>query len=374
MAATGSTTTAATRQEGEAKRLIEGVRGLGERIRDNAEQIEAVRRVPAEIVDELAALGVFRMVAPGPGQADPVTFVGVCEELAYADGSTGWIAGIAGATSVVMGYLGPDVADRMLADPKFLIAGVAAPVGLATPCDGGYRVRGRWSFASGCEHATWLVGGCRVPGDRPVRRMMIMPAAAMSIHDNWDVAGLRGTGSHDIEADDVFVPQEHSFSLADPHEGFPVMSQLALGLGAVPLGIARAAIGEFIALAQVKNDPMTGQSLAGKGWARAAVAEAESLRASALAYLLSEAAKPDPRGVDDVARLRLAIATAARSAARAVDLMYDAAGGASLYTSSPLQRHFRDVHAATQHAMVGPDLRETVGAVLLGEDVNTARL
>lgn len=355
-------------------KLLHEVQNLGERIRDEAGETEAARRVSAEIVDELAALGVFRMLAPGGGRTDPVTFVRVCEELGYADGSTGWVAMIAGATSVALNYLASPIAAGMLADPRFLIAGVAAPFGVAAPVDGGYRVRGRWPFASGCEHATWLVGGCRVPEGPHAARMMIMPAATMTIHDTWDVAGLRGTGSHDIEAADVFVPAEHSFSLADPRDGFPVLSQLALGIGAVPLGIARAAIGEFSALARAKHDPVTGRSLAGKGWARTAVADAESLRASALAYLLAEAAAPDPRGVDGVARLRLAIATATRNAARAVDLMYDAAGGTSLYTSSPLQRHLRDVHAATQHAMVGPDVRETIGAVLLGEDVDTARL
>jgi alkylation response protein AidB-like acyl-CoA dehydrogenase len=167
------------------------------------------------------------------------------------------------------------------------------------------------------------------------------------------------------------VPARYSFSLTEPPKslppapmaGIPVLAMLALGVGAVPLGIARAAIDEFTAVARTKGD------LAAKGWARSAVAEAESLRGSGLAYLLSEAA-----AVTSSAELRLAVATASRNAARAVDLMYDAAGGTALYMSSPLQRYRRDVHAATQHAMVGPDIRETIGAVLLGEDVNTARL
>src|SRR5262249_14764705 len=153
-----------------------------------AEETEAVRRVSPEIVDELAALGVFRMLAPGSGRSDPVTFVRVCEELGYADGSTGWVAMIAGATSVALRYLDPQVGAGMLAAPRFFIAGVAAPFGLATPVDGGYRVRGRWPFASGCEHATWLVGGCRVTEGPHAVLMMIMPAATMTIHDNWDVA------------------------------------------------------------------------------------------------------------------------------------------------------------------------------------------
>ncbi|GAB1692945.1 acyl-CoA dehydrogenase family protein [Krasilnikovia sp. M28-CT-15] len=334
-------------------------------------------------MDGLADIGVFRLAAPrGVGGLDvgPVSFARVCEELGYADGSVGWVAMIAAATSMTLAFLEPEVAHAMLADRRFMIAGVAAPFGTATPVGGGYRVRGRWPFASGCEHATWLVGGCRVAGDRPAVRMMIMPAEALTVHDTWDVSGLRGTGSHDIEAGDVFVAEHHSFSLADePRQesavsGLPALSILALGIAAVPLGVARRAIEEFTSLARSKRDPVGGQWLAGKSWVRSAVAEAESLRAAGLAYLLGEVSAAGPRDVTAVARLRLAIATAARNATQAVDLMYEAAGGTSVYASSPLQRHFRDVHAAAQHAMVGPDVRETVGAVLLGEDVNTARL
>ena len=355
--------------------LVDEVRALGERIRSGAADAERDGAVPAETVAQLAELGVFRMLAPaavGGLEADPVLFAEVCEELGYADGSTGWVAMIAAATSLTLAYLEPDVARDMLADPRFVIAGVAAPFGTATPVEGGYRVRGRWPFASGCEHASWLIGGCRHTGGI---RMMVMPAAALTVHRTWDVAGLRATGSHDIEAEDVFVPDEHSFSLAGPTRvGLPVSSLLALGLGAVPLGVARAAIEEFARLAGGKRDPVTGQALAAKGWARSAVVEAEALRGSGLAYLRSAAAARGPRDVTAVARLRLAIATANRNAAGAVDLVYTAAGGTSVYSASPLQRHFRDVHAATQHAMVGADLRETVGAVLLGEDVPTVRL
>jgi alkylation response protein AidB-like acyl-CoA dehydrogenase len=364
-------------------KLLDDVRALAAGIRDRSADIERGRTIPRDIIDDLSGLGVFRLSAPreaGGLEVEPALFAAVCEELGYADGSAGWVAMIAGATGIALAYLEPDVAQDMLADPRFMIAGVAAPFGVATPVDGGYRVRGRWPFASGCQHATWLVGGCRVTGDRPGLRMVIMPAADVTVHDTWDVAGLRGTGSHDIEAGDVFVPDRYSFSLAEPRtgtgalSGFPALSLLAMGIGAVPLGIARAAIDEFTSLATAKRDPVGGQSLAQKAWARSAVAEAESLRAAGLAYLLAEVSAGNPRDLAGRARLRLAIATATRNAARAVDLMYNAAGGTSVYASSPLQRHFRDVHAATQHAMVGPDVTETIGAVLLGEDVPTARL
>jgi alkylation response protein AidB-like acyl-CoA dehydrogenase len=213
----------------------------------------------------------------------------------------------------------------------------------------------------------------------PYPRLAVMAPGDLTIHDTWDVAGLRGTGSHDIEAADVFVPDARVFSLASapvqpgPLYAFPPLGLLALGIGAVSLGIARAAIADFAELARGKRSPVTGEAIAAKPAGRAAIAEAESLRAAGLAYLRAEVTATGV-DADRRARLRLAVLTATRNAARAVDLVYQAAGGSAVYAASPLQRHFRDVHVATQHAMVSTDVLETAGAVLLGESVNTARL
>ncbi|GID98348.1 acyl-CoA dehydrogenase family protein [Amorphoplanes digitatis] len=364
--------------------LIDDIRRLTTEIRALAPRIEQDREVPAYLIDRLAALGVFRLAAPraaGGAEAEPADLVEVCEELGRADGSVGWCAMIGAATGIALGYLPEDTAAELLADPRFLIAGVAAPMGRAVPVDGGHRITGRWPFASACRQATWLVGGVLVAdGTQPPRpRLAIMAPGDLTIHDTWDVAGLRGTGSHDIEAADVFVPDARVFSLAAPpvqpgplYE-FPPLGLLALGIGAVSLGIARAAIADFAELAHGKRNPVTGETIAAKPSVRAAVAEAESLRASGLAYLRAEVAATgaDP---ERRARLRLAVRTATRNAVRAVDLVYQAAGGSAVYAASPLQRHFRDVHVAAQHAMVNTDVLETAGAVLLGESVNTARL
>jgi indole-3-acetate monooxygenase len=360
--------------------LLDDLRKLQPEIRALAPQIERDRAVPATLIDRLATLGVFRLAAPraaGGLEVTPVELAEVCEELGYADGSVGWCSMIGAATGLALGHLPEGIAADLLRDPRFLIAGVAAPMGRATAVDGGYRVTGRWPFASACRQATWLVGGVLLEG--PALRLAIMDPADLTIHDTWDTAGLRGTGSHDIEATDVFVPTERTFSLAEPPTqpgplyAFPPLSLLALGIAAVALGIARAAITDFGDLARAKRNPATGEPLATRPATRTALAEAEALRASGFAYLLSELAVP---GADAPrrARLRLAIATATRNAARAVDLVYHAAGGSAVYTSSPLQRAFRDVHVATQHAMVSTDVLETAGAVLLGEPVTTARL
>ncbi|MFI7596573.1 acyl-CoA dehydrogenase family protein [Actinoplanes sp. NPDC049681] len=360
---------------------IDDIRALSPAIRTMAPLTEQDRGVPPALIEQLAELGVFRLAAPrdcGGLETEPATLVEIFEELGRADGSTGWCAMIGAATSMALGHLPRNTATDLLRDPRFLIAGVAAPLGRATPVDGGYRVSGRWSFASACHHATWLVGGVVTPAGA---RLAVLDAAEVSIHDTWDVAGLRGTGSHDFSADDVFVPAERTFSLAEPPQqtgplyAFPALSLLALGIGAVALGIARAAIEDFSEHARAKRSPLTGEPVAAKPGVRVAVAEATALHGSGLAYLLSSVrtARTDTAGR---AALRLAICTATRNAARAVDLVYNAAGGTAVYDSSPLQRHFRDVHVATQHAMVSGDVTETVGAVLLGlgDTVPTARL
>ncbi|MFI6762900.1 acyl-CoA dehydrogenase family protein [Micromonospora sp. NPDC050417] len=379
--------------------LIDDVRARSARIRALAPQIERDRAMPEDLVDDLIGLGLLRLAAPGAAggvEADPLTMFEVFEELGRADGSVGWCTMIGAATGVTLGYLDETTAAKLLADPRFLIAGVAAPSGRATIVPGGYRVRGRWSFASASRHATHLVGGCVVldetgpvtgPGGMPQVRHVVMPAADLTIHDNWDVVGLAGTGSHDIEAVDVFVPDAYSFSIFGPARQdrplyrFPVFGLLAFGIGAVALGIARAALDEFARVAGEKHDPLTGQPAAGKPMIRATLAEAEGILGAGRAYLVGEiancwrrAAAGEVVPVEQRARLRLAIAYATRSAAHAVDLVYHGGGAASIRSSSPLQRCFRDVHVATQHALVGPEVRELVGGVLLDQPVVTVRL
>ena len=168
-------------------------------------------------MERLAAAGIFRMCVPqayGGGEVDPGTLMSVLETLAHADGSTGWCAMMAANTSVLAGYL-PDAAAREIyGDPAVITGGAFAPSGTAIAGDGGYRVTGRWSFASGCQDCAWLMGGSRVlvdgkprvlPNGTPDIRLMLFPARAAQVHDTWHVAGLSGTGSHDIAVDDVEV-------------------------------------------------------------------------------------------------------------------------------------------------------------------------
>jgi alkylation response protein AidB-like acyl-CoA dehydrogenase len=218
--------------------------------------------------------------------------------------------------------------------------------------------------------------------------MMLVPAADARILDTWTVAGLRGTGSHDMVIEDVFVPGDRSVSIVTDRPrapgalyAFPVFGLLAVGIAAVALGIARGAVDELVRLAREKAPQGSKRTLAERGVVQAEVAQAEALVGSGRAFLddaigvawrAAESAGTIP--IADRARLRLAATHATTSAARATDLVYNAGGGTSVYATSPLQRCFRDVHVATQHAMVAGSTLELAGRVLLGLETDVSQL
>jgi len=380
--------------------LDDAVQALVPEIRVAADRVERDRRVPAELVAAIARAGIFRLCVPrtlGGLEVDPATMVRALEALAAADGATGWSAMIGATSGVASAYL-PDAAAREIyADPETITGGAFAAFGKAIVVDGGYRVTGRWPFASGCEHCTWLMGGAvpidhgtprLLPNGMPDARLMLLPAREFRIIDTWTVAGLRGTGSHDIAVDDAFVPAGRSVSLVTDAPratgalyAFPVFGLLALGICAVALGIARAAIDELVRLALAKTPTGSRRRLADRPVLQVEVAEAEAILggARALVFDAIDAAwtMASTAGAIDLrqrARLRLAATHATRSAARTVDLMYHAGGGTAVYATSPLQRHFRDVHVATQHVMVAPPTLELAGRLLLGLDADTTML
>jgi alkylation response protein AidB-like acyl-CoA dehydrogenase len=369
-------------------------------IKAAADDIERDRHLPRRVVDAMARAGVFRLCVPravGGLEADPHTLLRVIETLARADGSAGWCAMIGATSGVTSAYLRSDVAQEIYGDPLIVTGGVFAPKGTAVAVDGGYRVTGRWPFASGCEHCAWLMGGSvieengelrRLANGTPDARMMLFPASDVRIIDTWAVAGLRGTGSHDIAVSGIIVPHERSVSLlsdrpchAGPLFVFPVFGLLALGIAAVALGIARSAIEELTALAQDKTPAGSRRRLADRAMAQVDLAQAEAAVGAARAFVdevvaetWDAAARDGAIATTQRARLRLAATHATSSAAQVVDRMYNAGGGTSVYTTSLLQRQFRDVHVATQHLMVSPATYELVGRVLFGIDADTSML
>ncbi|OJT22428.1 hydrolase [Archangium sp. Cb G35] len=378
--------------------VLATVRQLTPRIAARSEEIETARRLPADLARELAQAGLFRMVVPeayGGLELHPAAVVEAVETLSRADGSTGWCVMIGALTAMCSAWL-PEQQARAIYAPDVITGGVAAPMGRAELVEGGYRVTGRWAWASGSQNCHWLVGGAVVTKDGapqmrgpvPEVRLFLFPSSDVTLHDTWHASGLCGTGSGDMEVRDVFVPADRSMSLiterpsiARPLYAFPAFGLLAVGIPAVALGIARRAIDELTALAhQKKLMAHGGQLLAKRAAVQEAVAEAEATLRAARAFLLEtvnttfEAATRGEVTVKHRAELRLSYTHAMRSAARVVDRMYDAAGGTAVYRASPLQRCLRDIHVATQHAMVAPSTLELIGSVLLGVEANTVML
>jgi indole-3-acetate monooxygenase len=371
---------------------VDRARAAAELIAPLSARIERERGLPPEAVRALVEAGVYKMLVPrefGGGEAPAATLLEVIEELARADGSAGWCAMI-GATSGLMSvFLEPDFAREVYGPPGAITCGSFAPMGRAEPAEGGYRVRGRWPFASGCEHASWRMGGALVAdevGAVPAVRSVLFRADETRVIDTWQVSGLCGTGSHDVEVGEIVVPAARVFSLfgAPRHRGavyrVPIFGLLAAGVAAVSLGIARRAVDAFVELAAGKRPLDAKRSIAHRELVQLTLAQAEAKVRSSRAFLFDALGRVvDEAGGGEAslrsrALLRIAAAQAAAESAAAVGLVYHAGGASSIYAASPLQRCFRDANVATQHVMVNATSTTLAGRVLLGLESNTSTL
>jgi alkylation response protein AidB-like acyl-CoA dehydrogenase len=366
--------------------LVAKAISLGPLLREAGPRIERERRLPADVVDALAGGGFFRMLVPksaGGLEVAPRTMLEVIEAVSRADSAAGWCVMVGATSGLAAAFLPADTAREMFASPSNVACGVFAPMGKGVHEDGGYRLDGRWSFASGCEHSLFRLVGFAVDGDRPEIRQAVLRAGDTDVIDTWDVSGLRGTGSHDLVVKSVHVDARWTVSLTGaPRETgalyrFPVFGLLALGVSAVTLGIARTAIDAFVELAASKK-PMGGaRTLRERELVQVEIARAEASLRAARALVLSTVDEVSQRvetgeamTIVDKASLRLAASQAASLAAQSVDIVQRLAGSTSIYEAHPFARFHRDVHVATQHAMIGDGTLALAGRVLLGLGVN----
>ena len=367
--------------------VLAATRRLVPEIRERAAEIEAARRVPADLLERLDAIGCRRLLLPeshGGMGAPIVDAMEVFEELARADASVGWVTLLGAGSWVDIAGLPRATFDELFPiDGPPRVAGVFSPTGTAVPVDGGYLVNGRWAFASGCEDADWLFGNCvDASNGTPMLRMAVFRADEVVIEDTWSVSGMRGTGSHHFAVHDVVVPAERTLSVfTDPHSvdttllHIPVPGSFALVMPTVALGVARAALDDVLELATAKVPLLADGRLATNPWFQHAVADADvQLRAArALLYAEADDAWSTASAGEEFtlaarARMRSAAVHVARTAASVVEMAYRAGGGSSLYDSSPLQRRLRDVNALAQHFLLKPDTLTTCGALLAGEE------
>ncbi len=357
--------------------------------REMSAEIDRDRRLPDELVARLGEAGLLRATMPREVQAAelaPGPALRCAEAVARGDASAGWCVSIAITSALLVAYLPASSRDEMFGAGRSVAAGVWVPLGKAKSVDGGVVVSGRWPFCSGINHADMMFAGCFVEG-QPVPSVVALPKDDLRALDTWHTLGLRGTGSHDCVAEEVFVPADRVFSVFDgptidrPLYRFPVFGFFALSIGAAALGNARAAIDDLVELAGDKKGLGAKRTLAERSATQTAVATAEAAlgAARALFYEAIDSAwqashNPDPVPVALRNRLRLAATHAARTSADVVRTMYDLAGSSAIYDGSPLQRRFRDAFTATAHFQVNEASRELPGRVLLGQHCDTSML
>jgi alkylation response protein AidB-like acyl-CoA dehydrogenase len=357
--------------------------------REMSTQIDNDRRLPEELVVLLEESGLLRAGAPAEVRGlelPPGVALRCAEAVARGNASAGWCVSIAITSSLLVAYLPASSRDALFGDGRGVAAGVWAPRGTARTVDGGVVVSGRWAFCSGITHADMMFAGCLVD-DQRVPSVVAMRKEDLEVLDTWHTLGLRGTGSHDSVADEVFVPSDRVFSLFDgpvvdrPLYRFPVFGFFALSIGAAALGNARGAIDDLTELACAKKGLGSTRTLAERPATQAAVATAESAleAARALYYQGIETAWQASQGGEGVSvearnRLRLAATHAVRTSADVVRDMYDLAGGSAIYDNSPLQRRFRDAYTATAHFQVNEASRELPGRILLDQPADVSML
>jgi len=380
--------------------MLDQARALGPTIAARSDEIEAHRTLPLDVVDMIRPTGAFRQYVPaaldGPA-VDAVESLRVIEEFAYHDGAVGWCVMIGSTTSLMSSHLPEEFGRELFADPAAIGGGFAAPNGRATVIDGGLRVTGTWQWGSGTRHCSTIGGGCLIvdADGKPAPRddgltapFVFFDRADVEFVDNWHVSGLSGSGSGDYSVTDAFVPEGrwaqvglHAPTIDNPLARFSFLGLLASGVAAAALGIARRSIDELVALAETKRPQGSKRTLRDRTQVQADVAAAEAMQRSAWALLAEANADAWATAIDggtptleQKRMIRLAATHATQTAAAVTELMYKAAGGAAVYRTSPIQRCFRDVHVATQHAMVAPRTFELTGRMRLGLETNASGL
>jgi len=366
---------------------LAAVRDLLPALRGRAGEAEAQRKVPAESIKELQQAGVLRLLQPtryGGREAHPTVFYRAVASIASACGSTGWVASVLGVHPWHIGLFA-DEAQRDVwgEDQDTLISSSYAPVGRAKAVDGGFQFKGRWSFSSGCDHATWVLLGGLVMGEdgRPTDyRTFLLPIADYTIEDVWDTVGLRGTGSNDIVVDDVFVPEHRTLSFSrtskcdcpgqELNEGplfrMPYGTIHPYAITAPLIGMAEGAYESYVGYTRDRiRASYVGEKAAEDSFAQVRVAEAsceidaawlQLERDVSEEYALAEAREPIPLELRLRAR-RDQVSGSAR-VIRALDKLFESAGGKAINNSAPISRYWRDAHAARVHA--ANDLERTL--------------
>jgi alkylation response protein AidB-like acyl-CoA dehydrogenase len=365
-------------------------RSLRTLVEKSADQAEQDRRLPQHVAAAMAEAGLYRIAAPAhyDGTEHPPTVqIGTIEAVSEADGATGWNLMIGIETFGLMA-LTFEGGRELFADPRTIVSSSTAAIGTAERVEGGFLVNGQWQFVSGVHNSHFFGGLVRraehgelMDEGWPV--YAVVPIAEAEILDTWQVGGMRGSGSHDVRISDVVVPDER---MGVPHHGWiaslraaapvvriPLSVRLAYNKVGVSLGIARAAIDEFMGLAHAKTPRFGTIPLRERPFAQRSLAQAEVRLRGARALVMelveeiwTEVVADRPVSDQSRALFQAACSDAVAGCIEAVTTIADAAGTTANFLSSPLERQLRNVRVVGQHVTVAPHLIDDAGRMLLG--------
>ncbi len=372
--------------------VVARLRELAPEIRARTAEAEQMRRMPPDLVDKLKAAGVFRAYVPrshGGFEMDFPEGLEVIREAARIDGSLGWVVMIGLAGPLLFARLPRHVFDDIYTRPDIIQAGAAAtPGGFAEKVDDGYLTKGRWPFASGCQHADVILGNCAIteggqavtgPDGAPLSKLVVLPASEFEIEETWKVAGLKGTGSHHTRLAERFVPAERFFSMTDPGqiEGplYAVMGPwIPLMHCAFAVGLAEGAIEDLVEMATGGRRQLFARSkMQDSPVFQYELGRLDANLAAAGAFMERCAGRQWDRALAGTLGAPAAFAESLQAGVwvtqtclKVADEAFTLGGGTALYDSSPLQRRMRDMHGGAQHALVQRQNYQGLGAGRLG--------
>ena len=362
---------------------IDLARQLAANVSDRADEIEELRRIPADLAGELADAGMFRLLVPkslGGEEIDYPSFVEITRLFAQADGSTAWC--------INQNNIFATDAARMLPGTALEIWGVHHGIvtngppssdTVAIPTDGGYRLTGHWDFSSGSSHSTWVAARSQVEGRKGEMPMFLMPKSEVMMLDRWDVNGLRGTASFSFEADDVFVADSHVYMESDPSRVpgpvyvLPKIPMFGIGFATIALTLARQCLDDAIEIARSKTQRNIISAMVDRTTVHQEIGESEALIRATDAYVRQSAEamwkSACGNGELDMAtriEVRMAATYGIRAAVEVVDTAYDMFGAGAIFKSTPIQRRWQDIHTIAQQIQGRKTNYETAGRYFLG--------
>ncbi|MEM7254472.1 MAG: acyl-CoA dehydrogenase family protein [Pseudomonadota bacterium] len=372
---------------------LERVSALGPDIDRASLDVDGTRDIPESLFAKLVDADLFRLLQPrayGGAELDPLTFTRLIEDVGKHDASVGWCLCQNNVCAVISAYLKPDAAKAMFKSPRDILAWGPGP-GEAKEVEGGFELSGKFDFASGSRHATYL--GAHVPivdrsgarrlndDGKPAILTMLFPKGEVEIKDTWHVIGLRGTGSDSFVADKLFVPHQRAVSrmlgakkyVDGPLYGFSQSNLYSSGFASLALGIARATVDEFVAVVKdtiprgapkPRRENNVVQSRVGQAEAR--IRSSRAFLRNSLEEIWADVKTTGELSDEQQVTLRLATTWAIQESREVVNSLYLAAGALAIFESQPFEHRFRDIHTLCQQIQGHAAHFETVGQILMG--------